>query len=1013
MPNTAKAVDQRSGMRRWRLNRSTPFGRGCRNVICNQKYSLLLFIPLFLRDQFRMFYNLFFLIVGVSQFAPVLRVDSTWTYFVPLSLVLTVTLLKEAYADIKRYLLDREANGQRYERLDPISGRLSFVPSSELRVGDVVRLERNQRVPADCLLLRTSDPTASLFIRTDQLDGETDWKVRHAISLFQRLPQEADVFALEAEVCADAPTKDIHSFIGTVSTVTGEIQTVPLSVEHTLWMNTVVASSGSALALVLYTGKETRAMLNTQQPTTKISRIEHELSKITFALCIMAFGLALAMSFCPVNRPLWYVYCFRFVILFSYVIPVSLRINVDLSRTLYNVAIERDSQIQGTLVRSGNVCEELGRVSFLLSDKTGTLTKNDMEVKKLHLGTVAYDTDNAERDIALAIRTALYRHQQRIEHGGATTTTAGTRGRRDLEHRLFELIFTLALCHNVSPTHEADGCLTYQASSPDEVAIVRWTQIVGVTLWYRDRGLIQLKTAEGNFLNFQLLHIFPFTSESKRMAVLVKDESTGEYFFLQKGADSVMAGLVQQNDWLEEECGNMAREGLRTLVVARKKLSAMEFDLFGREFDEARCSLQDRSSRMQSVVSRHLEVNLEVAGLVGVEDRLADDVKRTLELLRQGGMKIWMLTGDKVETATCVAVSSKLAARNQPIHVITKIVGPIAAEGALCELSHKFDCCLVIDGASLQALLDYNPAQFIESAGKLSAVVCCRCSPTQKAHVATLIRLYTGRIVACVGDGGNDVSMIQAANIGIGIVGKEGKQASLASDVSITRFSHLLRLFLWHGRNSYKRTAIVTQFVIHRGVILTVMQAVFCGIFYLAPIALYKGLLTVGYSTIFTMFPVFSLVLDCDISEEVSQRYPELYRETAKGRCLSAKTFLLSMFKSVYQGGVIMLCTLVLFEYELLYVTGITFSALIVNELIMIALEVHTWHWLMFVAEAFSVVVFLLCLNLFSSQFNIYVKWPDFYWKMAVISAISFLPFVCYKILFRLIAPPSYAKLRQ
>jgi len=168
--------------------------------------------------------------------------------------------------------------------------------------------------------------------------------------------------------------------------------------------------------------------------------------------------------------------------------------------------------------------------------------------------------------------------------------------------------------------------------------------------------------------------------------------------------------------------------------------------------------------------------------------------------------------------------------------------------------------------------------------------------------------------------------MIQAADVGVGIVGKEGKQASLAADFSVTQFSHLTKLLLWHGRNSYRRSAKLAQFVIHRGLIISVMQAVFSAIFYFAPIALYQGWLMVGYATVYTMAPVFSLVLDRDVSEDLALLYPELYKELTKvgryafydlkkkfpdrsfffqGRALSFKTFFQWLMISLYQGPLV------------------------------------------------------------------------------------------------------------
>lgn len=156
------------------------------------------------------------------------------------------------------------------------------------------------------------------------------------------------------------------------------------------------------------------------------------------------------------------------------------------------------------------------------------------------------------------------------------------------------------------------------------------------------------------------------------MGIVVRDKSNGDVMFLQKGADVIMTRIVQRNDWLDEETGNMAREGLRTLVMARKKLSLSHYEKYKHAYTAASVSLDNRNEKMQAVVSEYLEKDLELLGLTGVEDKLQDDVKGTLELLRNAGIKIWMLTGDKIETARCIAISTKLVARNQYIHEVSK-----------------------------------------------------------------------------------------------------------------------------------------------------------------------------------------------------------------------------------------------------------------------------------------------------------------------------------------------------
>jgi len=308
-----------------------------------------------------------------------------------------------------------------------------------------------------------------------------------------------------------------------------------------------------------------------------------------------------------------------------------------------------------------------------------------------------------------------------------------------------------------------------------------------------------------------------------------------------------MTSIVAANDWLDEETANMAREGLRTLVVGRKKLSMQQYQEFSSKYKEASLAIQGRDSGIARVVAHYLERDLELLGVTGVEDKLQKDVKPSLELLRNAGIKIWMLTGDKVETARCVAVSSKLVARGQYVHTISKLARKEEAQDHLDFLRSKTDACLLIDGESLSLLLTHFKDEFISLAVRLPTVVACRCSPTQKADVAKLIRQYTKKRICCIGDGGNDVSMIQAADVGVGIVGKEGRQASLAADFSIEQFCHLTKLLVWHGRNSYKRSAKLAQFVIHRGLIISVCQTMYSIAIKFEPEGLYKVCLSAPY----------------------------------------------------------------------------------------------------------------------------------------------------------------------
>ncbi|XP_071458695.1 probable phospholipid-transporting ATPase IIB isoform X5 [Marmota flaviventris] len=936
-----------------------------RNSIKNQKYNVFTFIPGVLYEQFKFFLNLYFLVVSCSQFVPALKIGYLYTYWAPLGFVLAVTITREAIDEFRRFQRDKEVNSQLYSKLT-VRGKVQ-VKSSDIQVGDLIIVEKNQRIPSDMVFLRTSEKAGSCFIRTDQLDGETDWKLKVAVSCTQRLP---------------------------------------------------------ALGIGL---------------------LDLELNQLTKALFLALVVLSVVMVTLQGFAGPWYRNLFRFLLLFSYIIPISLRVNLDMGKAAYGWMIMKDENIPGTVVRTSTIPEELGRLVYLLTDKTGTLTQNEMTFRRLHLGTVSYGADTMDEIQTHVLSSYAQVHPQTGGNNPSSTPprraqSSTPKVRKSVSSRVHEAVKAIALCHNVTPVYESqagvtgetesaeadqdfsDENRTYQASSPDEVALVRWTESVGLTLVSRDLTSMQLKTPGGQVLTYCILQVFPFTSESKRMGIIVRDESTAEITFYMKGADVAMSSIVQYNDWLEEECGNMAREGLRTLVVAKKALTEEQYQDFESRYSQAKLSIHDRVLKVAAVVES-LERELELLCLTGVEDQLQADVRPTLEMLRNAGIKIWMLTGDKLETATCIAKSSHLVSRTQDIHIFRPVTSRGEAHLELNAFRRKHDCALVISGDSLEVCLKYYEHELVELACQCPAVVCCRCSPTQKAHMVTLLRQHTGRRTCAVGDGGNDVSMIQAADCGIGIEGKEGKQASLAADFSITQFRHVGRLLMVHGRNSYKRSAALGQFVMHRGLIISTMQAVFSSVFYFASVPLYQGFLMVGYATIYTMFPVFSLVLDQDVKPEMAILYPELYKDLTKGRSLSFKTFLIWVLISIYQGGILMFGALVLFEAEFVHVVAISFTALVLTELLMVALTIRTWHWLMVVAEFLSLGCYVASLAFLNEYFGIgrvsfgafldvaFITTVPFLWKVSAITVVSCLPLYVLKYLKRKLSPPSYSKL--
>jgi len=1150
------------------------------NAISNAKYNPATFLPRTLWNEFKFFFNLYFLLVALSQIIPALRIGYLSTYIAPLAFVLMITLGKEAWDDVERRRRDREANSEAYKVLrfetrvdghadddggsrkrkiksiserkrgkrrrvsiDDEDNRLADAereerdiegvqlpstsvtevvkPSRDLKVGDVIVLGKDQRVPADVVVLKsfstetaappaydagsveeeenettlvdmqeastagkrpddrttTQDPSGGgeAFIRTDQLDGETDWKLRLASPLAQILSASEYV---RLRLTAGKPDKKVNDFVGNIELLTkqhwsgehaeGIASSGPLTIDNTAWANTVLASSTTVHAVVVYTGPQTRAALSTSKSRSKSGLLENEINSLTKILCFLTAALSAALVFLQKieteipqfegahdnsSGTKWYVAFMRFLILFSTIVPISLRVNLDMGKSVYAALIHRDKGIPGTVVRTSTIPEELGRIEYLLTDKTGTLTRNEMELKKVHVGTVGY-AGEAMEEVGSYVRQA-FAMPGGAEWGSLWTPSVGfgslgsaTRTKREVAARVRDLVLALAVCHNVTPTTEEDeqgkATTAYQASSPDEIAIVQWTEAVGLRVAHRDRRSITLQsTYDGRtVVRVEILHIFPFTSDSKRMGIIARfyrntnasRDEDGEVVFFQKGADTVMSTIVAANDWLDEETGNMAREGLRTLVVGRKNLTSEAYSAFSSAYAEASLSLSNRDAAVARVVKTHLERDLDLLGITGVEDKLQPNVKPSLELLRNAGIKIWMLTGDKVETARCVAVSSKLVSRGQTIHTIAGLKKKEAALDALGPLQGQetSNAALLIDGQSLALYLTYHKEAFITTAVRLPAVIACRCSPTQKADLALLIRGWTKKRVACIGDGGNDVSMIQAADVGIGIVGKEGKQASLAADFSITQFAHLTKLLVWHGRNSYKRSSKLALFVMHRGLIAAIAQAVFSVASGGEPIALYRDWLLVGYATVYTMAPVFSLVLDRDVDEHIANLYPELYRELTLGKSLSYKTFFAWVGISLYQGIIIQLGAQVLVPGSswagaptgpnmpsptdrtgVRRMISLSYSTLVVNELMMVACEITTWHPIMIFSLLGTACAYFGSIPFLGGYFDLsYLLELGFWWRFAVLVGVAVGPVWVGKCVGRRVRPSGWRKVR-
>jgi magnesium-transporting ATPase (P-type) len=374
---------------------------------------------------------------------------------------------------------------------------------------------------------------------------------------------------------------------------------------------------------------------------------------------------------------------------------------------------------------------------------------------------------------------------------------------------------------------------------------------------------------------YSILHVFEFTSDRKMMSVVVRSP-TGLIVLLSKGADEVMLPLCSATcsvDRLREQrdiCDGFASSGLRTLVVGCKSVSEEEYtDWLANTFRSAELQTQEREKALAQAYAR-LEVGLHLIGSTGLVDALQENVSETIHALQDGGVKVWMLTGDKLSTAMQIAVSAGLA-RDLTVFQKFDSVDPTDHECAIDTLSRRAhqtryessvaisrqnatvsettrrmrstggaDAAVVIAGSAFASMSAEMKLQLVSVCTRFACVVCCRLNPSQKAEIVRLVRTAAlpkpsiamrllgmqplHRTTLAIGDGGNDVPMIQAAHCGVAVLGKEGTQAALASDFTISDFQSLKRLLLVHGRYSYTRLSYIAQFSFYKSWVFCIVQ---------------------------------------------------------------------------------------------------------------------------------------------------------------------------------------------
>lgn len=875
-------------------------------------------------------------------------------------------------------------------------GGLETMRADKLKVGDILHLKKDQRVPLDGLLLHTSDEFGSVFIRTDQLDGETDWKVKESVRHTQKMADRnpSDLLLNKWSVVIESPSDAIYSFSGNYYAFNSVFE--PLRTENAIWANSKIAT-GDVYLLAIYTGLETRMALNSKKQIQKFGKTDEEINflfKIVFGILVLISLAMFLISGSELHIAYW-VEIIRVFAILSTLLPYMLKLNVDFAKLFYSYQINQDTLIEGTIVRNRQIPEELGRVEYLLSDKTGTLTRNEMIFKELSNQFGVFTVANHDE-----LKSSIY--DIYLKNGFMMT---------EKDHHIKNTLLALMLCNNVSPTW-TDNERALQASSPDEVALVNYVETLGFMMDSRRTNVIKIKNPIGGIETYEICENFPFSSERMRMGILLRKLETNELLFFLKGADVIMETKVSNNDaiFVQEECERLSKDGLRTLVLSFRTVDGFEYSEWKSNFRKASQNLSLRAE-LERICIETLEKDMCFLGVTGVEDLLQEDIKNVVTNVRSAGIKVWMLTGDKLETARCIAISTGFKPQNQKFLEITT-----ADSLEVNKKLDKFDpesMTLVVNGTSLQTILNFPKIKtlFFFKAMQAKAVIFCRCAPKQKAEITLILKDNYKKVVCSIGDGGNDVGMIQSASVGIGIEGKEGLQASLASDFSVRKFKHVLHLFLWHGRLSYLRTANLALLVIHRGFILTTIQYIFMAGLYFVTMNVYNGYLNMFYGTLFTNLVVFSMIFDEDIPKHQAFNYPQLYKLIQEGGELTFKIFLTWISKAIFQGAVIIILTLWLFPNSFLQIMTITFTALIFVEYLTAILVVRTWHRFIVLGLFLSLLSYLICLFFFKTTLSLSTLSLIDYLRILLLVSCGWFPILFAKLIQRFVYPSTVDKI--
>ncbi|CAD8081967.1 unnamed protein product [Paramecium sonneborni] len=900
------------------------------NKIITSKYTIFTFLPLNLVEQFSKMANIYFLIVGILQMIPAITVsDGLPTEYTPLVVIVIATAIKDLLEDLQRHKADKKEN----------NAIISEKKSQEIRVGEYIRINPNEQIPADILLLNQE-----CYVETSQLDGETALKPKQPIN--------ENIEYIEAA----GPNPYLYQFSGSIN---GQ---KPLNEHNLLLRGSCLKSLDPIDGIVIYTGHQTKILLNSHNPRGKSTKMQQVMNRLILYLfigqwllcifCASYFTIALSikkqdLDYLYLNQPqvtsLLYFSNFcqnvgNWFLLFVNFVPISLMLTLEMIRLFQAYLITQDSEMSpNTKVQSSNLNDDLGQINHIFSDKTGTLTANQMTLRSYVFKNQEINLQRGDSSLILNKENIIY---------------------------LLQFIF----CNDIKIKNG-----NVLSSSSDEMALINYFLNQGVELAEDDNNYL-IKIDDQINYRIEKVYLIQFSSDRKRMSIIVRFQN--QLYLFCKGADSVILSRIKQStnyqEFIISASQEFANQGLRVLLFSYKQLQNSEFQEWLEQYEKA---LIQQDEKILDNLQNQLEINLILSGASGVEDILSEHVQETIQELQCANIQIWMITGDSYATAKGVAKKIGLmSSRSKSILVENQKLQQIGTQVFESEKNAKnqYEISLIILG---QILIDYtieDKLNLIKLAKECQCVIFSRVSPKQKREIVELFqKCYPSFCTLAIGDGANDVNMITEANVGIGVCGIEGLQAARASDYAIPKFKCLQQLLLFHGRECYRRNTQVVTYNFYKNVLYLIPQFWFGLYSQFSAQSIYDFYVFQCYNFMFTSLPIIVYgVFDIKYNDIM----PNKYKLGQESHYLNFKVFILSMLEGVYQSVLIFFfCFYFLnttssngFDYGLLIQGQIIFLICIIvanTKIILLSHQIQALQIIIQILSYFSYICTILIFN--------------------------------------------------